>query len=59
LRGLRWLPQQRAERLLDKSDAVFAGKVVDLKRGLKGPFGGVDKVPFRVSEAWKGPKKKP
>jgi len=43
--------------MLDKSDAVFAGKVVDLKRGLKGPFGGVDKVSFRVSEVWKGPKK--
>ena len=50
-------PQQRAERMLDKSDAVFAGKVVDLKRGLKDPFGSVVKVSFRVSEVWKGPKK--
>jgi len=33
---------------------VFAGKVVDIKRNQKGPFGGVDKVSFRVSEAWKG-----
>ena len=48
-------PQQRAERMLDKSEAVFTGKVVDLKRGLKGPFGGVEKVSFRVSEVWKGP----
>jgi len=47
-------PQQRAERMLDKSSAVFAGKVVDIKRNQKGPFGGVDKVSFRVSEAWKG-----
>ena len=50
-------PQQRAERILDKSDAVFAGKVVDLERGWKGPFGGVEKVSFRVSEVWKGPKR--
>jgi hypothetical protein len=27
-------PQQRAERMLDKSAAVFSGKVVGLKRGL-------------------------
>ena len=50
-------PQQRAERMLDKSEAVFTGKVVDLKRGLKGPFGGVEKVSFRVSKVWKGPKR--
>lgn len=50
-------PQQRAERMLDKSEAVFTGKVVDLKRGLKGPFGGAEKVSFRVSEVWKGPKR--
>src|SRR5215203_349841 len=50
-------PKQRAERMLDKSGAVFAGKVVDLKRNQKGPFGGVDKVSFRVSEVWKGPKR--
>jgi hypothetical protein len=48
-------PQQRAERMLDKSSAVFAGKVVDLKKNQKGPLGGVDKVSFRVSEVWKGP----
>jgi hypothetical protein len=47
-------PQQRAERMLDKSNAVFVGEVVDLKRGLKGPFGGVDEVSFRVSDVWKG-----
>jgi hypothetical protein len=50
-------PQQRAERMLDKSAAVFAGKVVDIERNQKGPFGGVDKVSFRVSEAWKGPER--
>ena len=50
-------PQQRAERMLDKSEAVFAGKVVDIKRNQKGPFGGVEKVSFRVSEVWKGPKR--
>ena len=49
-------PQQRAERVLDKSAAVFAGNVVDIERNQKGPFGGVDKVSFRVSEVWKGPK---
>src|SRR5215211_9083590 len=48
-------PQQRAERMLDKSEAVFTGKVVDLEKGLEGPFGGVEKVSFRVSEVWKGP----
>ncbi len=47
-------PQQRADRMLDKSEAVFAGKVVDIERDQKGPFGGVDEVSFRVSEAWKG-----
>ena len=47
-------PQQRAERMLDKSSAVFAGKVVDIDRDQKGPFGGVDKVSFRLSESWKG-----
>ena len=50
--------QQRAERMLDESGAVFAGKVVDLKRGFrKGPYSGVSKVSFRVSEVWKGPKR--
>jgi hypothetical protein len=50
-------PQQRAERMLDKSAAVFAGKVVDIKRNQKGPLGGVDKVTFSVSESWKGPER--
>jgi hypothetical protein len=51
-------PQQRAERMIDESAAVFAGKVVDLKRGFKqGPYGSVNKVSFRVSEVWKGPKR--
>jgi hypothetical protein len=43
--------------MLDKSYAVFAGKVVDIERDQKGPFGGVDKVSFRVSEVWKGPER--
>ena len=44
--------------MLDESAAVFAGKVVDLKRGFeKGPYGSVKKVSFRVSEVWKGPKR--
>ena len=50
-------PQQRAGRMLDKSAAVFAGKVVDIERNQKGPLGGVDEVSFRVSEAWKGPER--
>ena len=49
--------KQRAERMLDKSGAVFAGRVVDIERNQNGPFGGVDKVSFRVSEVWKGPKR--
>ncbi len=52
--GFGGSPQQRAERMLDKSAAVFAGKVVDIERNQKGPLGGVDKVSFRVSETWKG-----
>jgi hypothetical protein len=44
-------PQQRAGRMLDKSAAVFTGKVVDIERNQKGPLGGVDEVSFRVSEA--------
>ena len=55
--GFGGSPQQRAERMLDKSSAVFAGKVVDIDRDQKGPLGGVDKVSFRVSEAWKGPER--
>ncbi len=45
--------------MLDKSDAVFTGKVVDLKRGFKqSPFyGSLNKVTFRVTEEWKGPKR--
>ena len=50
-------PQQRAEHMLDKSEAVFTGKVVDIERDQKGPFGGVDEVSFRVSEVWKGPER--
>jgi hypothetical protein len=51
-------PQQRAERMLDKSAAIFTGKVVDLKRGFKqSPYGSLNKVSFRVTEVWKGPKR--
>jgi hypothetical protein len=42
--------QERAERALDRSSAVFSGEVVDLKRGYL-----TNKVSFRVSEVWKGP----
>ena len=41
---------QRTERELDRSSAVFAGEVLDLKRGFE-----TIKVSFRVSEVWKGP----
>jgi hypothetical protein len=44
------MPPPPAERALAKSSAVFAGEVVDLKRGF-----GTNKVSFRVSEVWKGP----
>ena len=51
-------PQQRAERALKESSAVFAGEVVDHKRG-DTIWGGVPSttVSFRVSEVWKGPKR--
>jgi hypothetical protein len=43
--------QQRAERALDQSTAVFAGEVVDISEGE--PL----TVSFRVSQVWKGPKR--
>jgi hypothetical protein len=51
-------PQERAERALKESGAVFAGEVVDHKRG-DTIWGGVPSttVSFRVSEVWKGPKR--
>jgi hypothetical protein len=36
---------------------VFAGEVVDLKRGGWTRFGWTNKVSFRVSEVWKGPRR--
>jgi hypothetical protein len=50
--------KEMVESELSSSEAVFSGEVVDLKRNQKGPFGGVDKVSFRVSEVWKGPERK-
>jgi hypothetical protein len=51
-------PEQRAERVLDKSAAVFTGKVVDLERNFKqSMYGSLNKVSFRVTEVWKGPKR--
>jgi hypothetical protein len=44
--------QERAERELTQSSTVFAGEVVDLKRGFM-----TTKVSFRVSEVWKGPER--
>jgi hypothetical protein len=38
--------------MLDGSNAVFAGRVVEIERGT-----GVDEVSFRVSEVWKGPER--
>jgi hypothetical protein len=54
--------QEQARRELDRSSAVFAGEVVDRKRGV-GTFYGrtprieMYKVSFRVSEVWKGPER--
>jgi hypothetical protein len=42
----------RAERALADASAVFAGEVVDLKRGFR-----TTTVSFRVSEVWKGPER--
>jgi hypothetical protein len=53
--------QERAERALDRSSAVFAGEVVNIKGSLVPERPGhtvyiqVDTVFFRVSEVWKGP----
>ncbi len=50
--------QERTERALAKSSAVFAGEVVDLKKGDK-IWSSVPStmVSFRVSEVWKGPER--
>ena len=44
-------PQERAERALKESTAVFAGEAVDISKGE--PL----TVSFLVSEVWKGPKR--
>jgi hypothetical protein len=44
--------QEQARRELADSSAVFAGEVVDLKKGFM-----TTKVSFRVSEVWKGPER--
>jgi len=55
--------QERAERALVRSGAVFAGQVVNIKRSLVPEEPGatvyvrVDTVSFRISEVWKGPKR--
>jgi hypothetical protein len=54
--------QEQARRELDRSSAVFAGEVVDRKRGVgtfygKAPRIEMYKVSFRVSEVWKGPER--
>jgi hypothetical protein len=53
----------RAERALDRSSAVFAGQVVNIKGSLVPEEPGakvyvrVDTISFRVSEVWKGPER--
>jgi len=55
--------QERTERALAKSSAVFAGQVVSIKGSLVPERPGakvyvrVDTVSFRVSEVWKGPER--
>ena len=55
--------QEQVERALEESNAVFAGKVVNIKRSLVPVEPGatvyvrVDTVSFRVSEVWKGPER--
>jgi hypothetical protein len=48
--GMPGSEREQAERELAYSSAVFAGEVVDFKRGVE-----TIKVSFRVSEVWKGP----
>lgn len=51
--------KERAERALSSSEAVFAGKVVEIDRP-SGPImssGDFETDTFRVSESWKGPER--
>jgi len=47
--------QERAERALDQSSAVFAGQVLNISKVGWGQ--GNTTVSFRVAEVWKGPEK--
>lgn len=48
--------QQRAERALDRSTAVFAGQVANISKGSPLPGSPARaSVSFRVSKVWKGP----
>jgi hypothetical protein len=55
--------QERAERALAESTAVFSGEVIDVKPGVRKdrtpgePLVAVNKVSFRVFEVWKGPER--
>jgi hypothetical protein len=50
--------QERAERALDRSTAVFAGEVMDISKGSLLPDRPArNTVSFRVSEVWKGPQR--
>ena len=47
--------QERTERALDESTAVFAGEVVNISKGKPLSIREPNTVSFRVSEVWKGP----
>ena len=51
--------EERAERALAKSSAVFSGEVVAVEQGTATASGpGNDTVTLRASEVWKGPEQK-
>ena len=52
-------PEERAERALKESTAVFAGEVVEIDRPSLPLKSSIDPVTvtFRVSESWKGPER--
>jgi hypothetical protein len=53
--------QERAERALDRSTAVFSGEVLDVQEGSPTRMFGTripsSRVTLRVSEVWKGPQR--
>jgi hypothetical protein len=51
--------KQRAERMLDKSGAVFAGKVVDLKRNQKAGSAVLTRCPFVSLKRGRVPTERP